>query len=92
LPLPSAGPAWPRPELPFAIKPVTLEYRGISATISTELDKLRAASVQLQQHNAELFVQERVNSWLWQGMCAVVLFFVGGLCGLLWEKREITSP
>ena len=34
------------------IKPVTEEYRGISASISGELDQLRVASAQLRQHNA----------------------------------------
>jgi hypothetical protein len=73
------------------IKPVTEEYRGISASISGELDQLRAASAQLRQHNAALFVQERANSWLWQGMCALALFLLGGLLGILWEKRETTD-
>ena len=73
------------------IKPVTQEYRAISASISGELDKLRVASAQLRQHNAELFAQERANSWLWQGLCALALFFLGGLLGLLWEKRQTTD-
>ena len=78
-------------QVAVAIKPLTSEYKGISATVTAELDKLRAASAQLRQHNAELFAQERANAWLWQGMCALVLFFVGGLCGLLWEKHQTTD-
>ena len=73
------------------IRPLTQEYKGISASISAELDKLRVASAQLRQHNAQLFAQERANSWLWQGMCALALFFLGGLLGLLWEKRQTTD-
>jgi hypothetical protein len=74
-----------------ALKPVTQEYKGISATISAELGKLTAASRQMQEHNARLIVQERSNAWLWQGLLALVLFLVGGLCGILLEKRQTTD-
>src|SRR5690349_10114845 len=52
------------------LRPVTQEYKGISATIAAELGKLTAASRQLQEHNARLIVRERSNAWLWQGLLA----------------------
>ena len=74
-----------------ALKPVSQEYRGISATISTELGKLTAASRQLQEHNSKLIFQERANGWLWKGMLGLVLFLVGVICGILLEKRQMAG-
>jgi hypothetical protein len=33
-------------------------------------------------------VQERWNAWLWQVLLALLLFLVGGLCGIVLEKRQ----
>jgi len=74
-----------------ALKPVSQEYRGISATISTELGKLTAASRQLQEHNTKLIFRERANGWLWKGLLGLVLFLVGGICGILLEKRQVSG-
>jgi hypothetical protein len=71
-----------------ALKPVTQEYKGVS---SAELGKLTAASRQLQEHNARLIVQERANALVRQGLLALVLFLVGGLCGIVLEKRQTTD-
>jgi hypothetical protein len=72
-----------------ALKPVSQEYRGISATISTELGKLTAASRHLQEHNIELILKERANGWLWKGLLGLVLFLAGGICGILVENRQL---
>ena len=74
-----------------ALKPVSQEYRGISATISTELGKLTAASRRLQEHNSKLILQERANGRLWKGMLGLVLFLAGGICGILLEKRQMAG-
>jgi hypothetical protein len=74
-----------------ALKPVTQEYRGISATISSELTKLAIASANLREHNAQLFVQERSNRWLWQGLLGLALFLIGGVSGIMLEKRQTTD-
>ena len=71
-----------------ALKPVAQEYKGISGTITAELGKLAAASRQLQEHNAQLIVQERSIAWVWQGLLALVLFLAGGLSGIVLEKRQ----
>jgi len=75
-------------EISGALNNVAQEYKGISATISAELGKLAAASCQLRDHNANLMVQERWNAWLWQVLLALLLFLVGGLCGIVLAKRE----
>jgi len=74
-----------------ALKPVSHEYRGISATISAELGKLAAASRQLQEHNSKLIFKERANGWLWKGMLGLVLFLMGGICGILVEKQQMAG-
>jgi hypothetical protein len=74
-----------------ALKPVTQEYRGISVTISSELTKLAIASANLREHNAQLFVQERSNRWLWQGLLGLALFLIGGVSGIVLEKRQTTD-
>ena len=61
------------------------------ATISAELGKLTAASRHLQEHNARLIARERSNSWLWQGLLALVLLLAGGLCGIVVETRQTTD-
>jgi hypothetical protein len=75
-------------EISAALNKVAQEYRGVSATIATELERLTAASRQLREHNATLMVQERWNAWLWQVLLALLLFLVGGLCGIVLEKRQ----
>jgi hypothetical protein len=74
-----------------ALKPVAQEYRGISATISSELTKLAIASANLREHNAELFVQERSNRWLWQGLLGLALLLIGGVSGIALEKHQTTD-
>jgi len=74
-----------------ALKRVTQEYKGISGIISAELGKLTAASRHVQEHNARLILQERSNVWVWQGLLALVLLLVGGLCGIVLEKRQTTD-
>ena len=78
-------------EIPAALKPVIQEYRGVSTAISRELGTLAVASGRLQQHNAQLIIEERSNAWLRRGLAALLLFLVGGLCGITFEKRQIDN-
>jgi hypothetical protein len=75
-------------EISAAFKLVTQEYKGVSATIATVLGTLTESSRQLRQHNALPMVQERWNAWLWQVLLAILLFLVGGLCGVALEKQR----
>jgi hypothetical protein len=67
------------------------DYKAVSATISTELAILSAASRQLREHNARLIVQERWNAWLWQVLLALLLFVAGGFCGAALERRGVSD-
>jgi hypothetical protein len=73
------------------IKPVTQEYTSMAATISGELDKLTAASRQLQNQNAQLLGEQPLNSWIWQGMFIAVMFLMGCFCGIVFEKNQTAA-
>jgi hypothetical protein len=75
-------------QISATLKPVSQEYKTLCSTISTELIKLTDAARRLENHNAQLFEQERTNARLWQGLLALVLFLSGGLCGIEMEKRQ----
>jgi uncharacterized phage infection (PIP) family protein YhgE len=73
------------------IKPVAQEYTSMAATISGELDKLTAASRQLQNQNAHLLGEQPLNSWIWQGMFIAVMFLMGCFCGIVFEKNQTAA-
>ncbi len=73
------------------LKPAAAEYRGIVSNISTQVKKLDSAARQVEQHNAALMVRERSNRWALQAVGALLLFVVGGLCGIVIEKRQTTE-
>jgi uncharacterized protein YukE len=73
------------------LQTIAREYRSISSTISGELTKLVAASRQVEEYNYRLTVHDQSSRWLWQVLFAVVLFLMGGLCGIQLEKRQITN-
>ncbi len=78
-------------QMSATLKPLMNEYKSISATISAELIKLTAASRQLERHNGRLIVEQRSSAQLWQFLLALVLFLVGGVCGVLLENHQITD-
>jgi hypothetical protein len=78
-------------EISAAATVLAQEYKTVSATISTELGRLSAASRQLREHNAKLIVQERWNAWLWQVLLALLLFVAGGFCGVALEQHGISD-
>ena len=61
----------------------------MASSISSEVNKLTAASVTLQNQNAQLVHQQRSNAWLWQGLGALLLVLFGGICGMLLQKNQM---
>jgi hypothetical protein len=74
-----------------SLKPAAQEIRGIASTILHETAKLVAAARNLESHNARLIVQQRANGWMLQALIALVLFLIGGFCGIMVEKRDTTD-
>ena len=75
-------------ELQGALKPAAGEYRGMISNITNEVKKLDSAARLVEQHNAALMVRERSNRWALQMAAVFVAFLVGGLCGIVLEKRQ----
>ena len=74
-----------------AVKPVTQEYTGMASTISAELLKLTSASRNLQDQNAQLLLEQPSNHRVWQSMLVMVMFLLGGLCGIVFEKNQTAA-
>jgi hypothetical protein len=62
-----------------------------SSTISSETARLVAAARQVEQHNERLIVQQRANGWMLEVLVALTLFLIGGICGIVLEKRQTTD-
>jgi hypothetical protein len=75
-------------ELTATLKPAAAEYRGIVATINTEVKKLDASARLVEEHNARLMARERSNRWALQTAAVFVAFLIGGLAGIILEKRQ----
>jgi hypothetical protein len=63
-------------------------YRGIASAISSETAKLVTAARNVEEHNARLMAREKSNRWGLVALAAMVVFLVGGFCGILVEKRQ----
>jgi hypothetical protein len=74
------------------LKPAASEIRGVTAAISTEVRKLVRAARYVEGHNARLMARERSNRWGMLSLAMLVVFLVGGLCGILVEKRQTVDP
>jgi hypothetical protein len=70
------------------LAPLGENYTKIAGTIATELDKLTLASRNMQAHNAQLVREQPANSWLWLSALLVIMFLMGGLCGVVFEKNR----
>jgi hypothetical protein len=71
-----------------SLKPVAQEIRRIALSISAETVKLATAARKVEEHNERLILQQRSNGWGLLGLAALVVFLVGGFCGILVEKRQ----
>jgi hypothetical protein len=74
-----------------SLKPVAQQYKDVALTLSNDLQKLEAASQQLQDHNAKLIHHGARGVWVWQGLLAVALLLFGGLCGIVLEERKTVA-
>jgi hypothetical protein len=75
-------------ELTTTLKPAAGEYRGIAAALAAETSKLARNAREVEELNRRLIVQQRSNSRGLMAMAALLIFLVGGLAGIVLEKRQ----
>jgi hypothetical protein len=75
-------------EVCASLKPADQEYRRIALTLSSETMKLFAAARQVAQQNEQLIDEQRSNSWALRALVTLVVFLVGGVCGILLEQNQ----
>jgi hypothetical protein len=78
-------------EITTTLKPAALEYRGIASAIFNETAKLVTAARRVEDYNERLIIQQRSNRCALQGLGALVLFLLGGVAGIVLEKRQTTD-
>ena len=74
-----------------SLKPAAAEIRGVMATIATEIRKLVTAAREVEAYNARLIQQNREDGWFMKALIVLVVFLVGGFCGMMVEKRQTTN-
>jgi hypothetical protein len=67
---------------------LTSSLGPVVSKIDTGTAKLIAAARTVDEHNQRLMYQQRSNRWGLMAMAALLLFLVGGLCGIVLEKRQ----
>jgi len=70
------------------LKPAAGEYRGLTATIASEVQKLNAAARLVGEYNGRLMARDRSNRWGVQVAAVFIAFLAGGLAGIVLEKRQ----
>ncbi len=75
-------------ELTASLKPAAGEYGGIASALAAETSKLAKTAREVEELNRRLIVQQRSNRWGMQALAALLIFLVGGLTGIVLEKRQ----
>ena len=66
-------------------------YRALSSQISVDIHRLTAAANQAQDQFSTLTDRRHNGGWRWLAVLAVIVFLLGGLCGVLLENHQIAS-
>ncbi len=75
-------------EVSGVVIPATTECRRMAATLGAETTKLAVAAKGVKEENVRLMVRQRSSHSVILGLAGLLLFMLGGLCGILLEKRE----
>ena len=75
-------------EILAGFKPAVQDYRGIASTISNETTKLVSAARDVEVHNERLIQEKIEDGWLMKALVVLIVFLLGGFCGILVEKRQ----
>jgi hypothetical protein len=75
-------------ELGATLKPAAGEYRGIAAALAAETSKLAKNAREVEELNHRLILRQRSDGWTMRALAALLIFLVGGLAGIIVEKRQ----
>ena len=75
-------------DLTTTLKPAAGEYRGIALALAAETTKLAKTAGEVEELNHRLIIQQRSNRWGLLALAGLVMFLVGGLAGIVLEKRQ----
>lgn len=78
-------------QMAAALRPATMDYQTVAATITQEVHQLTAASTHLRETNAQLIARQESRHWRWYQMISSILFLVGILCGLVIERSQTSD-
>jgi hypothetical protein len=78
-------------QLSSTLAPLGDNYTKIAGAIGTELERLTAANRSMAAYNAQLIREQPGNSWQWHIVLLLVMFLLGGVCGLVFEKGQTTE-
>ncbi len=78
-------------KLAATLAPLGDNYTKIAGGIGTELERLTAANRSMAAYNAQLIREQPGNSWQWQTVLVLIMFLLGGVCGLVFEKGQTTE-
>ncbi len=78
-------------QMAAALRPATMDYQTVAATITDEVHQLTAASTHLREHNAQLIARDKSTQWRWYLMMSSILLLLGILCGIVIEKVQTSD-
>ncbi|MDQ2949454.1 MAG: hypothetical protein M3Y27_26540 [Acidobacteriota bacterium] len=78
-------------QMAAALRPATMDYQAVAATITHEVHQLTAASTHLTEHNAQLIARDKSTQWRWYLMMSSILLLLGILCGIVMEKFQTSD-
>lgn len=78
-------------ELGATLKPAAGEYRGIAAALAAETSKLAKNAREVEELNHRLILRQRSDGWTMRALAALLIFLVGGLAGIIVEKRQTVN-
>jgi uncharacterized phage infection (PIP) family protein YhgE len=73
-------------EICATLAPLSQKYETITAAIDKGITRLTAATEAVQRQNGQLMAEQQ--SWPRQAVYVMVIFLLGGLCGVVFEKRQ----
>ncbi len=73
------------------LAPLAENYTKIGGSIAGELEKLTAASRHIQLHDAQMAREQPGLSWIWQSALLAIMFLLGLLCGVVFEKGRTVN-